>query len=186
MTTADFDRSITRKRAGSYCTIRIEWRNGRLSITGEAGDVARPAAAKRRALDFWRSFFEDSPGEIAAMNERCGTRFRSPTAAARYVLASDGDLHGLDAREDGGDVLIGHSFGQITDELREWFPEAAPLLPWHLNDMHAECEHQQARGETFKTHPNAQCPDCGYRLGSAWLKREVPADIIELARTVGA
>jgi hypothetical protein len=185
MSAIDFDRYITRKRAGRYCTLHVKWSNGRLSITGEAGDVSRPAAARRQARDYWRSYFEDAPEEIAAMNERCGTRFRSPTAAARYVLASDGEFHGLDAREDGMDILIGHSFGQIPDELREWFPEAAPLLPWHLNDMHAECEHQSARGETYQTHPGAACPDCDYRLGSAWLKREVPADVIALARWVG-
>lgn len=49
---------------------------------------------------------------------------------------------------------------------------------WHLNDMTAECEHQRARGETWSTHPSAVCPDCGYKLGSAWLKREVPEDVI--------
>lgn len=120
------------------------------------------------------------------MNERCGTRFTSPTAAARYVLASDGELHGLDAVERDGAVMITESIGAQADAVRAWFPEAAPLLPWHMNDLHAECEHQQARGETYQTHPDARCPECGYRLGSAWLKRDLPADIIALARTVGA
>lgn len=55
---------------------------------------------------------------------------------------------------------------------------------FHLNDMHAECEHQEKRGETWATHPGAECPDCGYKLGSAWLYRAIPkpylADIITL------
>ncbi len=50
---------------------------------------------------------------------------------------------------------------------------------WHLNDMKAECEHQESRGENWTTHPSAVCPDCGYKLGSAWTRREVPADVIE-------
>jgi len=50
---------------------------------------------------------------------------------------------------------------------------------WHLNDMKAECEHQRARGETWTTHPLAECPDCRYILGSAWLREEVPTDVIE-------
>ncbi len=54
----------------------------------------------------------------------------------------------------------------------------SPYFKWHLNDMHAECTHQEARGETYATHPDAMCPDCGYKLGSAWLKRDLPADVL--------
>lgn len=50
---------------------------------------------------------------------------------------------------------------------------------WHLNDLHAECEHQEARGETWKTHPWATCPDCGYVLGAAWTFREVPQNVLD-------
>lgn len=50
---------------------------------------------------------------------------------------------------------------------------------WHLNDMHAECEHQQAMGWKYETHPMFACPVCGYKLGSAWTKREVPAWVIQ-------
>lgn len=74
--------------------------------------------------------------------------------------------------------LIVESCGQIVDTLAKWFPECQPYLPWHLNDMHAACEHQEARGETYVTHLMAVCPDCGYKLGSQWLKRELPAEVI--------
>ena len=50
---------------------------------------------------------------------------------------------------------------------------------WHLNDMRSACEHQRSRGETWQKNPSAVCPDCGYRLGSTWLKEEVPQEIIE-------
>ena len=50
---------------------------------------------------------------------------------------------------------------------------------WHLNDMHAECEHQEAEGKTWKTHPEDICPVCGYKLGSAWQRREVPPEVIK-------
>lgn len=50
---------------------------------------------------------------------------------------------------------------------------------WHLNDMHAECEHQRARGESWQTHPEAVCPDCGYRLGSGWRHEDVPQAVTE-------
>lgn len=49
---------------------------------------------------------------------------------------------------------------------------------WHLNDMRAECEHQRALGWTYQTHPAAECPECGYRLGTAWLYEELPGDFL--------
>lgn len=55
---------------------------------------------------------------------------------------------------------------------------------WHLNDMNPTCEHQEARGETWETHPKAVCPDCGYRLGSQWLTREVPEDAIDFLKSL--
>lgn len=54
---------------------------------------------------------------------------------------------------------------------------------WHLNNLHSECEHQRARGENWQTHPEAVCPDCGYKLGSAWLKEELPADVVKLVES---
>ncbi len=75
--------------------------------------------------------------------------------------------------------------GAAHDEIVKRFPELEELCKWHLNDMHAECEHQRARGETWKTHPSAKCPDCGYKLGHAWLFVELPAHIVELATTFG-
>jgi hypothetical protein len=53
---------------------------------------------------------------------------------------------------------------------------------WHLNDMRAGCEHQRARGETFETHPLAECPECGYKLGSAWQYEAVPEEVLEWLR----
>ena len=60
----------------------------------------------------------------------------------------------------------------------------AQYFGYHLNDMHAQCIHQEARGETWTTHPSAVCPDCGYKLGSAWLKRELPAVVIRWAESL--
>ena len=91
----------------------------------------------------------------------------------------DGEYHGLDVhKEEDGRVYLLESCGQIREDLQRWFPQLVPLFPWHLNDMHAECEHQEARGETWSTHPNAECPDCGYTLGSAWKRRELPAEVL--------
>lgn len=200
-------RSITRVRGEEFCTLEISLENGRLSICGIAGDVMRTASAKRQALAYWVSFFEDSPEEIKSMNERCSTAFRSARSAARYVLASDGEFHGLDVtREESGRVYIGHSFGQIRTELARFFPECVPYFAWHLNDMHAECVHQEALGITYQNDPDHECfePGCmreiertnawgevvietvGYKIGSQWLRRDLPANVIAWAETFGA
>lgn len=76
---------------------------------------------------------------------------------------------------------------------------------WHLNDMSPACEHQRALGweselvdptkpktqDNMKgwNHPPAghlgePCPVCGYKYGSAWLKRELPADVIEFLQSL--
>ena len=50
---------------------------------------------------------------------------------------------------------------------------------WHLNDMRTECEHQRARGETWKTHPSAVCPECAWKLGHAWKTETVPPEVLD-------
>jgi len=55
---------------------------------------------------------------------------------------------------------------------------------WHLNDMRAECEHQRALGWTYATHPSAECPECGYRLGTSWLREELPESVIEFLKAL--
>jgi hypothetical protein len=91
---------------------------------------------------------------------------------------------GVSGRVGQSGAFLGESWGQIREDLTVWFPEFAPYFRWHLNDMHAECEHQEARGESWTTHPMAQCPDCGYRLGSQWLKRELPTEVREWFATL--
>lgn len=55
---------------------------------------------------------------------------------------------------------------------------------WHLNNMNAGCTHQDERGEKWATHPSAICPDCGWKLGHGWSKREVPEDVLEFLQSL--
>ena len=220
----------TKVKGSRWCQIKIELSEvGRLSITGAEGRVMHPRSAKAEARRYWESFFEDMPEEIFNMNQKCGTRFTSAKGAARYVIQSDGDYHGLDVHEENpGRVLVTESCGQIVDTLKEWFPEFAELLPFHLNDMKAGCEHQEALGwgnghdvalskdeltpaqlealqkealertigaaypdppiesQVFKDSLLAPCPTCGYRYGSQWLKRELPAEVVAKVNALAA
>lgn len=53
---------------------------------------------------------------------------------------------------------------------------------WHLNDLHAGCEHQRELGWDkdggYEAHPSEPCPVCGYKYGTAWLFAEVPEDVV--------
>lgn len=183
------ERTEMRERKGDhgqreFCEIQVRLHEGRFSICGTAGVIVKHRDAKRQALEYWTSFFEDEPSEIYAMNERFSRQFRTAKGAAKFVLETDGELHGVDVvQEDGNDVYIGHSFGQIRDEIAEFFPEVTPFFRWHLNDMNAGCVHQDARGETYTDNPGAECLECGCKLGHAWNKRELPPEVVRWAET---
>lgn len=89
-------------------------------------------------------------------------------------------------------------------DAEKWFDLLDIWKSWHLNDMHAECEHQRAMGWKYEDHRGMEvvteimttrqgeveveshfdeylghpCPVCGYHIGSAWLKVELPASVI--------
>ena len=181
------ERTVIRKKGGRFCALEVtlEDREGviRLSICGTEGRIYRPAAARREALLYWEQFFEESPEERHAMNDRFGRNFRTAKGAAKFVIDSDGEYHGLDIyQQSDTQVLVSESCGQIREILEGWFPEALPYFAWHLNDLHAECEHQEARGENYDTHPDAKCSDCGWKLGSGWKARKLPDEVILWAR----
>lgn len=102
--------------------------------------------------------------------------------------------------------------GQCIDELdgivsycEPWNAEKVSDLAriwrtWHLNGMNSACEHQRALGwkyddhldqdddpETNPGYPYAgeRCPECGYRIGSAWLYEPLPADVLAWLAEIG-
>jgi hypothetical protein len=153
------DRKLRKIRAGAFCEVDIKVKDGRLSVCGIYGRVRTEAAAKKEAIGYWESFFEENPAEEFLMARKFDKRFKSSRHAAKFVVESDGDFHGLDVVATvGKKVLISEGWGQITDEIRKWFPRVAPLLPWHMNDMRAGCEHQRKMkwgpGKTIALSPD--------------------------------
>lgn len=181
-------RRIMREKDGQFCVLEIELDEREpgkpeLSICGTAGRIATREAAGQEALDYWTSFFDENPSEKMRLIEN-EKRYMTDEEAASYVLAVDGEFHGLDvSREDGDKVYLADSFGQIREEIAEFFPEAVPYFKWHLNGMRAGCAHQQA---DIKYEIGAVCEFCGYKYGSAWLYEPLPADVIGWAKTFEA
>lgn len=184
-------KKLTRIVGNEFCTMEVRLDTlgvdtgiikQRLSITGSHGEVMTKAQAKRYTLDFWESYFDEDANNIKAMNDRCGTNFRSSKSAARYVYNTDGLLGDM-AEHENGKILYVTSCGQICEELHLFFPEHAQYFKWHLNDMRSDCEHQEARGDkdsknTDGSYTYPVCPDCGHKYGSAWLYRPLPPEVI--------
>jgi hypothetical protein len=128
----------TRIIDGEWCEVSVELKNYGLSVTGAAGYVCTEEQAKEQAREFWISYFEETRGceccgsEKIRMND--GAEFDDVEAAADYVLAVDGEFHGMEIHEWISDdqVLVGHSWGQIRDEISEYFPELQWLFDLHL------------------------------------------------------
>lgn len=79
-----------------------------------------------------------------------------------------------------------YSCGQNQDDIRALFPHSKRVQRlcdiwdrWHLNGMRAGCEHQREWGWTYNEHPSEPCPECGYKMGTAWLHEKLPAEIIQ-------
>ncbi len=163
----------------TWFSVELRLENGRFTISGNEGIILTRTQARKEALEHWRSYFEESPEALVEFQKKYHKY--TPDTAAAYVLECDGEFHGLDVyNEEENKVYIMQ--GTSRNEIKQWFPELEWTLKWHLNDMKAECEHQEARGETWATHPNNECPDCGYRLGTSWKKRELPSEIYQLFR----
>jgi hypothetical protein len=174
---------------GEFCRLEVELRDqGRgpeLSICGTAGYVLTEKQAELEAHEFWASYFDEV--------ERCGTEsieemtgrtFEDGDEFADHIANVDGELSGLDVvAEEDGKVFVCHSCGQIRDEIARFFPEATQFFRFHLNGMHAGCVHQDARGETYQNNPDAECLECGWKLGHGWDHRELPEAVVEWAKT---
>lgn len=172
---------------GTWCEVTIEIKRApntgkeRLTITGDTGYFTSRTLAKKDALNYWEFYFEEVPEEMKRLGKR------TALSAARFVLATDGELHGLDVhKDDGKRVYITTACGQIREEIAEFFPEVVGLFQWHLNDVRAGCEHQEARGETWQNAPSAVCPECGWKLGHGWNYRPLPDGIRDTVERLAA
>lgn len=77
--------------------------------------------------------------------------------------------------------------GQIVDLVRMINPELADLWDaWHLNDMNAACAHMTLpEDKSYDARMHITCPVTGYKYGSAWLYKPLPADIAEQLAACG-
>lgn len=172
------EKNFTRINGNRWCSVNLKLDNGRFSVSGSEGEVVTVEQAKTMALEYWEGFFDDDPEQLANMNKRFSKCFRSSKLAAKFVIDTDGEYHGLDVdREEDGKVYLVQSCGQIREAIAEFFPEVSCLFPYHLNDMKADCEHQQASKAHGLEHEK-NCRICGYSYGSAWLKNDLSQDVV--------
>jgi len=122
---------------------------------------------------------------------------------ATVTIKKTGDLSivGVEGQKVNGDCR--GSCGQIVDGWKNWHPVDGVDLEkfagiwkrWHMNDMRPGTHNQmwrlrQLRGENswgyeFDCTLLEKCGELvenGYKYGSAWLREEVPADVLEYLR----
>ena len=135
---------------------KIEYRDERLSITG--------VEAPRPNGNCWGSCGQIAMGYKHRDDADDDGRYSSPTRIKEWAPG-------------------------WTEAL--WFDFLDVWKRWHMNDVRSACKHQRALGWKYDTHrdpdPEApgypyaglSCPECGYRIGSAWLHEDVPADVLD-------
>ncbi len=100
-----------------------------------------------------------------------------PARNGKPVFSVSGDVWNASH----SDILCG---GQCVDDIYRDFASQIknPSLyleimqlweKWHLNDMHAECKHQEAKKQTWATNPSIKCKTCGWILGHGWDYRAI-------------
>lgn len=123
------------------------------------GYITSLERAREINLEYWKDYFQSCPEELGSLISnhievcdyirKCNS---AEEACAKYVLDNDGEFHGLDVyQQDGDEVFILESCGQIRNTLGEWFPEHRKYFKYHLNDLKPHCEHQEALGWDGKT-----------------------------------
>lgn len=97
----------------------------------------------------------------------------------------EGPLPSGNAKGSCGQINMGFDYHNIDHYTKNWDIKMFSKLmkiwdQWHLNDMHAECEHQESKGFDYNNCPDNEriCSVCGYEIGSAWTKRKVPEDVL--------
>lgn len=96
-----------------------------------------------------------------------------------FVLSISGDIYDSETKE-----FI--SCGQCIDEIANIFPtEQNKRIEevwkrWHLNDLHAGCEHQRKfEKEPYENHKDHVCSICNYKYGTEWKFEKIPDEIIK-------
>jgi hypothetical protein len=124
-----------------------------------------------------------------------------------HVTTDHGTVTGIRRLSIMGEVIESgrrepHSCGQIRGELDRitecaagWNVGMVRRLgelwdTWHLNDLQAACDHQTVVYEdsSYGRRPSLTetraCPVSGYRYGSAWLVKPLPADVEKEIRAI--
>lgn len=162
----------------TWCEVSVELREvdggDRFSICGTAGYILTEEEAYESQIESYVSWLEECPNERLDLMDREEKYYSIEQAAKEF--ASDGEIPELHTEEDGKYYIVS-SCGQITDTIKEFFPELKQYLNYHLNDMKAECPHQLMLKQTFTTHPLKQCEECGWILGKDWCNHPLPPHV---------
>jgi hypothetical protein len=77
---------------------------------------------------------------------------------------------------------ISGDLARVTNPAEGWTADDVRSLletwqAWHLNTLNAESDEQRAAGITYRDNPT-HVDSAGYKIGSAWLTRRLPDDVL--------
>lgn len=153
--------------------------------------------------DTWRKFL-DVWDEWHLNDMRAGCKHQRKTDMRRevelvwYKLTSEAYQTRKRVRHEAAEAMLHHKPFKPTPteealaKLDDWFkstthpPDAdSPLSGCYEVEKR---EHKAIGWVTQDDHPDGmmgrKCPACGYKYGSAWLKEEVPADVLDFLRSL--
>jgi hypothetical protein len=78
------------------------------------------------------------------------------------------------------------SVADLEDLRKQYYhrqPIYSKVYDWLLNKMREEIQPEVFDAKIYTDSLMAPCPECGYFYGSKWLVRQLPPEIVELAKT---
>jgi hypothetical protein len=174
--TKSVDLAITEE---GYAFEPTEWE----SLKAEDIFVGRTAEGTRVYLDMSLERVAKE-GKTSVTHEPVTDEFFRFSASGHTVLKGrrddnwDGGGQMLDTLLEVADPANGWTLQELKEIHRLW-------KNWHLNDMQAGCQHvpdplweDSPYGKRPDLKNTPSCPETGYRWGSAWLVRLIPATVI--------
>lgn len=146
-------------------------------------------AGLKNLSDVWRRWHMNDMNPYCEHQNELGwdEKAKEPVMVIEYVLNRDTMRQRKDIKDSSIEKLKKDVFVKLNEEGR-----FVLNLPYKVNHISKEIEqYYEERHREYKIlghltpdeHPDGllckECPECGYRYGTEWLREEVPEDILE-------
>lgn len=123
MSNSSTSNSIIRRKGNEWRTFETFENETSLGIKSKIGVVLSLSEAKAEAFSYWHARLSNSYVR-KQLGKQYGCVFLTAKGAARFVLRTFGELHGLDVyKVQGNEVFLAIGEANVHNDVDEWFPE---------------------------------------------------------------